>query len=41
MSRAATLVAASRMALFSSDSLAKALLLMKNSRSAPPSHQPG
>ena len=41
MSRAATFAAASTMALFSGDSASNALVLMKNSSSAPPSHQPG
>ncbi|MCY1365417.1 hypothetical protein D9M69_522620 [compost metagenome] len=41
MSRAATAPAARTMALFSADSASKAFLLMKNSSSAPPSHQPG
>ena len=41
MSAAATFMAASRMALFSADSVLYFLTLTKNSRSAPPSHQPG
>ena len=41
MSRAATAPAARTIALFSADSASKAFLLMKNSSSAPPSHQPG